>query len=576
MSDAPRKRSRFDQTEPATADPRRSRFDRRSRSPAIKDSDKTRRSRSPAQRTESPADGAKKTGPGASAAAAAAAAMAAKINAQLEQKKAAGLISTAPVKPVLKSPAPTTPARVDANGLNQDIYEQDGDWIKDIEVNDLRNRYTLTKGATQKMIKDKTGADVTTRGAYYPDKAMATAANPPLYLHITSTSKEGLEMAVKEIEEMMKQDLPNLIDERRLPRRREPDFERDERGRRKWPEERIPISLEPINGFNLRAQVVGSGGSYVKHIQSETGARVQIKGRGSGFYEHDTGVESDEPMYLHVAAPDPAQVERAKGLCEDLLANVKVQYEEFKERANNRSFGGGRGGHNNGYGRGGYGGDERGRSESYGGGAQSSYGGNSQYGGQPAYGGYGGAQSPANPQAGGAMSPTAAAGGYDANQAAAWQQYMAQIAAYYPGQDPYQVYMSMMQQYPQGQAGGGYPGQEGGGAPPPPPPADDQAPPPPPPGAGNGGYNSDRAPPQHDPKVLTHLTGKGSASTGNVGLRGLWYLSSLRESLFSDEAALRGCDVSMVQGNGGKQAMCATSERVDRQHLPIVISSRQR
>lgn len=55
--------------------------------------------------------------------------------------------------------------------------------------------------------------------------------NPPLYLHITSTSKEGLEAAVKEIDEMMKQDLPNLIDERRLPRRREPDFERDERGR---------------------------------------------------------------------------------------------------------------------------------------------------------------------------------------------------------------------------------------------------------------------------------------------------------------------------------------------------------
>ena len=36
--------------------------------------------------------------------------------------------------------------------LHQDIYQQDGDYIKDIEVNDLRNRYTLTKGATQKMV----------------------------------------------------------------------------------------------------------------------------------------------------------------------------------------------------------------------------------------------------------------------------------------------------------------------------------------------------------------------------------------------------------------------------------------
>ena len=39
-----------------------------------------------------------------------------------------------------------------AGGLNADIYTQDGDFIRDIEVNDLRNRYTLTKGSTQKMV----------------------------------------------------------------------------------------------------------------------------------------------------------------------------------------------------------------------------------------------------------------------------------------------------------------------------------------------------------------------------------------------------------------------------------------
>lgn len=32
------------------------------------------------------------------------------------------------------------------------MYIADGDFIKDIEVNDLRNRYMLTKGATQKMV----------------------------------------------------------------------------------------------------------------------------------------------------------------------------------------------------------------------------------------------------------------------------------------------------------------------------------------------------------------------------------------------------------------------------------------
>lgn len=99
----------------------------------------------------------------------------------------------------------------------------------------------------------------------------------------------------------MQQELPNLVDERRFRRREPEQVQRDEHGRRKWPEEKIPIDLEPIPGFNLRAQVVGHGGAYVKHIQGETRCRVQIKGRGSGFLEADSGRESDESMYLHVA-----------------------------------------------------------------------------------------------------------------------------------------------------------------------------------------------------------------------------------------------------------------------------------
>jgi len=41
-------------------------------------------------------------------------------------------------------------------------------------------------------------------------------------------------------------------------------------------------------------------GMFVKHIQQETGTRVQIKGLGSGFYESESGRESDEPMHIHI------------------------------------------------------------------------------------------------------------------------------------------------------------------------------------------------------------------------------------------------------------------------------------
>ncbi|PWW75299.1 hypothetical protein C7212DRAFT_198410 [Tuber magnatum] len=318
--------------------------DRRSRSPDHHNQfssrrDDRRRSRSPpsvGRSTESPpVEPAKGSKPDPATAAAAAAA---RINAQIQAKRGIQHVDVPPIR----SSAGKSSSPPSTTTFNSDMYIADGDYIKDIEVNDLRNRYTLTKGATQKMVNIDPFLgllthyplkDVTTRGAYYPDKSMATPQNPPLYLHITSTTKEGLEKAVSKIEELMKQDLPNLVDERRFKRREPPEpIERDEYGRRKWPEEKIPVDLEPIPGFNLRAAVVGHGGQYVKHIQQETRCRVQIKGRGSGFMEHGLGHESDEPLYLHVTGPDPREVQRAKELCDDLLASVKSQYEDHKKQ----------------------------------------------------------------------------------------------------------------------------------------------------------------------------------------------------------------------------------------------------
>ncbi|KXX81219.1 hypothetical protein MMYC01_201402 [Madurella mycetomatis] len=462
MDDAERrstKRSRFDQTEP---EPRRaSRFDRRSRSPPPRKLDAGReRERSPISRSRDSAPAGSKSPVDPAAAAAAAAA---RINAQLQARKG---IQHVDVPPVRSSSTPgSNGGSVSGSNINGEMYIADGDYIKDIEVNDLRNRYLLTKGSTQKMIKEETGADVTTRGSYYPDKNMATPANPPLYLHVTSTTKEGLDKAVAKIEELMKQELPQLVDERRFRRRdQEQPVERDEFGRRKWPEEKIPIGLESVPGFNLRAQVVGHGGAYVKHIQQETGCRVQIKGRGSGYMEASTGRESDEDMFLHVAGPDPKMVEKAKELCEDLLANVREQYEEFKSRPP-RSYGGG-----------GYGG--RGGGDSYHGYNRDSHHQNSSHG-------Y--SNSPAPGAASSATPPSST------NTPASAADYAAQYAQYY-GTDPYaayggyQAYVQMYQQWAASQGGqaaqqpGSAAAAPGASASPPPPPSE-AAPPPPPPSA---------------------------------------------------------------------------------------------
>lgn len=54
--------------------------------------------------------------------------------------------------PVAKASSPNPNAGSSTSNINGDMYIADGDYIKDIEVNDLRNRYTLTKGSTQKMV----------------------------------------------------------------------------------------------------------------------------------------------------------------------------------------------------------------------------------------------------------------------------------------------------------------------------------------------------------------------------------------------------------------------------------------
>ncbi|ODA81668.1 hypothetical protein RJ55_00170 [Drechmeria coniospora] len=489
------KRSRFDQKEP---EPRKSsRFDRRSRSPpAHRTADA--RDRSPRSQ-DTPEPRKPSVDPAAAAAAAAA-----RINAQLQARKGIQHVDVPPIRSEQASAPPssakaTAPssASVTHRQIDGEMYVSDGDFIKDIEINDFRNRYTLTKYPAQNMAyaapdvlrcEPKDGAALS---SYYPNKNMATAANPPLYLHVTSRTKEGLDAAVAKIQELLQQDLPQLVDERRFRRRdqEQPHVERDEFGRRKWPEDKVPIGLESMPGFNIRAQIVGSGGSYVKHIQNETGCRVQIKGRGSGYVEYSTNAESEEEMFLHVTGPEIQMVEKAKGLCQDLVDSVKEQHEAHKNRpprSNDRgSYGGGGGGD---YYRGG-------RSHDH----QSSH---SSYGRH----GSGDAAAPGSPS--GANNANSTAGSTD------WSQY----AQYYAnGADPYaqyggyanyvawyNYYYGQGQGQGQGQSPGAPPPPPSDAAPPPPPPPSDVTPtapgsnpppPPPPPPSSGGDYNAVPPPP---------------------------------------------------------------------------------
>ena len=217
-------------------------------------------------------------------------------------------------------PGASVPAGPGALVRHRDYEEPDGAFSYDIDINDHRNRYLLTKKQTQEDIYRDTNVRVYTRGTWYPDKSLARLHDPPLYLHLTADTRESLDRGIARVNVLMTQDLPPLLDDRRGGVR-DPST---------WPEERVTINLEPLRNFNVRAKIVGPTGLFVKYIQHETRVRVQIKGQGSGYLEADSGQELNEPMHIHLTGPEEAQLRRAREMALDLVDAVATEWKKAR------------------------------------------------------------------------------------------------------------------------------------------------------------------------------------------------------------------------------------------------------
>jgi len=64
-------------------------------------------------------------------------------------------------------------------------------------------------------IHEETGASVSTKGVWYPDRSKATEKDPPLYLHITAATQEALQRAVDKIDGLMNLDLGPLVEDKK-------------------------------------------------------------------------------------------------------------------------------------------------------------------------------------------------------------------------------------------------------------------------------------------------------------------------------------------------------------------------
>ncbi|KAJ8271667.1 hypothetical protein COCON_G00105260 [Conger conger] len=285
-----------------------------------------------------------------------AAAMAAKINAMLMAK---GKLKTPP--PLPNKIVHTVTVSSTADELV----------VTEVDINDvpINCRNLLTKGKTQEEIRRYSGAVVSTKGFYMSgaEKAQAKGVDRPLYLHVQGKSQEEVNKAVLRIKEMISEDLlrsqpgqprppiptltvypqpprssalPQASCPPALPLRLPPPAPSAPPSQRpsapygshsgNFVHTKIFVGLDQaLPSFNVNEKVEGPGGSYLQHIQSETGARVFLRGKSSGYIEQASRRESFEPLYLYISHPNSTGLEAAKKLCESLLETVRAEHTQM-------------------------------------------------------------------------------------------------------------------------------------------------------------------------------------------------------------------------------------------------------
>jgi len=97
---------------------------------------------------------------------------------------------------------------------------------------------------------------------------------------------------------------------------------------------RYHVGIEQDRAFNVKGMLLGEKGYRMRTIAENTGAKLRIRGRGSGFLEGPDKKEADEPLMICVSAETCDGFKVAVQDIESLLENVHNKYREFCHERN--------------------------------------------------------------------------------------------------------------------------------------------------------------------------------------------------------------------------------------------------
>ncbi|XP_022784895.1 UPF0469 protein KIAA0907-like isoform X2 [Stylophora pistillata] len=273
---------------------------------------------------------------------------AAKLNAMLA---AQGKLAKSNPPPVLGHPSPaakvTPPPSLTVNNgassVSQDLI------TAEVEINDSAARTLLCKGTTQDEINRYSGAAVSTRGKFMSENEKREAEGTgvkPLYLCVQGLTQEKVDLAVKRIREIIAGadvNVPPPSQPQKMPvtspastpacNQPLPMFDRQPLPPgMHYVQDKVFVGLDnSLPEFSVKEKLQGPGGSYFQHITMQTGAKVQLRGRGSGFIEPTSGKEAFEALYIYISHGRVDGLTAAKTLVENLIQTVHTEYKAFEQ-----------------------------------------------------------------------------------------------------------------------------------------------------------------------------------------------------------------------------------------------------
>lgn len=209
------------------------------------------------------------------------------------------LVATA--TPDLRETSPTAPTLVQPRTLSV----AHGEHVRELEINEHPGRRFAMMSANIKMVEARADVVIVPKGKYYPpNEPHATGGGDesrPLFLKVRAKTAVSLSQAISLLEDVMA------------------------RGSTAANNATVWADMDPAlaPAFDLLERLRGGpDATYIRYIEKESGARVELAGRGAVPAARDN---------LHFSLRgEPAAVASARTMCASLIRTIRPHFEEYR------------------------------------------------------------------------------------------------------------------------------------------------------------------------------------------------------------------------------------------------------